>query len=303
LLILGEVRTGMLQNSGALRRPAVTELLRLIPGERVTLSERPVAHAVSPAQLTGVDCSLPTASHIRCRGVGTVSAHAVVMGGRAVQGCAHVEVRRGGGDRRHAWSHYLGMPGVVETLSGFDDRDVAVGHLMGADPDCIDLGAITARLMTSVQISPLLDHATPLRAKRTRLRWAATTADGERPRAEFTVVDDVIRTLRITVQPGMEEQVAGFCENLALHDWALTTLLTIVERSKLGSPEMAVDRLRPVVDHLLHLWMPGAHVGSFMLPLWSCLEERPGFTKQWLATVARIRDQLALRTLIALQNS
>jgi hypothetical protein len=293
----------MLQNSGTLRRPVVTDLLRLIPGERVAVSERPVAHVVSPTQFTGVDCVLPTASRVRCRGVGTVSAHAVVVAGRALQGSAHVEVCRGTSDHRLAWSQYLGMPGVVQTLGRFDEHDVAAGHLKGADPDCVDLGAISERLMATVQLSKLLDHVTPLRAKRTRLRWTATVADGNSPSAEFTVVDDVVRTLRITVPPGVVAEVAGFCENLALHDWALTTLLGIVERSSLGSPETTFGRLRPAIDHLLHLWMPGAHVGPAMLPLWHCLEQRPGFSKQWLATVARIRDQLALRTLVALRDS
>jgi hypothetical protein len=307
LLIVGEIRTGVLRNSGSLVRTQVAELLRLIPGERVWISERPVPLAVSPARFTGVDCVLATASRAQCRGVGTVSARAVVTGGRVLQGSAHAVLERGRADRRLPWAHYLASPGVVRTIGRFDERDLVAGYLADAAPtDSIDLGAVADRLMTSVQISRLLDHEIPLRARRTRLRWAATVTDDDTaaPAAEFTIVDDVIRTLRTTVPGDTVEHLSGFCENLALHDWALTTLLDIVDRSNLGSLEkMTFARLRPAIDHLLHLWMPGAHVDASLLPLWDCLEQRPGFSRQWLATVDRIRDQLAMQTLTALRSS
>jgi hypothetical protein len=48
------------------------------------------------------------------------------------------------------------------------------------------------------------------------------------------------------------------------------------------------------VEHLLHLWMPGARVDRSLAPLWDVLEREPGFTRQWRTLVRRIRDQLAL---------
>jgi cbb3-type cytochrome oxidase cytochrome c subunit len=81
----------------------------------------------------------------------------------------------------------------------------------------------------------------------------------------------------------------------------LTTVLRIVDRGDLGSgdgPDI-LARLRPAVNHLMHVWMPGAHVPDSMMPFWRALERRSGFTRQWDATVARIRDQLAMRMLTA----
>jgi hypothetical protein len=92
------------------------------------------------------------------------------------------------------------------------------------------------------------------------------------------------------------------CEDLALHDWLLTALLELIERSRIGaSPRpQVVDRLRPAIDYLLHLWMPAARLNESMLPLWKSLERQPGFTKQWEASVSRIRDQVALSTIVQL---
>jgi hypothetical protein len=188
------------------------------------------------------------------------------------------------------------------------EDDVAAGFLAEHAPStAIDLGAIAEQQISDIQFTDQLDHHTPLRARRTRLRWAAIVDDAPggraHPVAEFTVVDDAVRTLRILVPAEAVNDVLGFCEDLALHDWALTTLLTIVDRSNLGASDIdAFDKLRPAIDHLLHLWMPGAHVAPSMSTLWQSLEQRPGFTRQWSATVNRIRDQLALHTLSTLRN-
>lgn len=304
MLLLGEIRTCLVRNSTSLARSPVTELLHLLPGERVTLSERPVAHAVSPANMTGVDCTLPTASGARCRAKGTVSAHAVVNGGRILQGSAHVQVEPGAAGRRAPWSHYLARPGVVETSGKYSHHDVLGGFLAGHKPGkALDLGAVSERVIAAVQMRPQLDYITPLRARRTRLRWAAVvgTSDNNDDGSEFVVVDDVIRTFRLNLPETSPAHVVGLVENLALHDWVLTTLVTIVERSEFDRPSgpAALERLRPAIQHLLHLWMPGAHVSEALLPLWESLDHRAGFTRQWTATVARIRDQLALATVVS----
>lgn len=308
MLVLGEIRTCMLQNSTPLGRLVVAELLKLMPGERVRLSDRPVAHAVSPTITTGVDCQLRTASRSRCRGVGTVAARAVVTGGRVLQGSAYVRLMPGVADHRLAWSHYLAMLGVVQTIGKFNVPDLADGFLTGHEPgDTLDLGAVSDRIVGTVQRAPQLDHVTALRSRRTRMRWAAVVVESDADRAggELVIVDDIVRTFKLTACAGDLDKVVAFCENLALHDWILTTLLNIVERAEIDwtSDVVAETRLRPVVGNLLHLWMPGAHVDEAFLPLWHSLERKPGFTRQWEATVARIRDQLTLSTIAALTSA
>ena len=99
--------------------------------------------------------------------------------------------------------------------------------------------------------------------------------------------------------------VAGLCEDFALHDWLLTTVVRMLDGSRLGSLDGAdaVRALRPAVDHLLHLWMPGARVHHALAPLWEVLEREPGFTRQWRTLVQRIRDQLAVQAIPLLRDA
>jgi hypothetical protein len=92
------------------------------------------------------------------------------------------------------------------------------------------------------------------------------------------------------------------CEDLALHDWLLTALLRLIECSShdRSTRQQLIDRLQPAIDHLLHLWMPAARLDKSMLPLWQSLEQQPGFTKQWTASVSWVRDQVALSTIMQL---
>jgi len=155
----------------------------------------------------------------------------------------------------------------------------------------------------------LLDHNPPLRAPRLRLRWAARIGE-ERLTARFAVRSEELRTFQISLpaaddkDPGQAlPAVVALCEDLALHDWLLTTLATMVERALTGDRRRRekVDGLQPAVDHLLHLWMPAARLGPELLPVWTDLEARPGFTRQWETLVRRIRDQLAMSTLALLE--
>lgn len=297
-LVLGEIRTGLLRNSDAASPATAAAVLQLAPGERVRLSERPVARAVSPDSIWGVDCGLPTASGAQVRGVGTVTGRAVLTGGRVLQGSVHTRLERGRLGRRSQWSHYLALPGRFETIGRYDGRDVVEGFLSESAPGpTLDLGALSERLITAVQLNPTLDHVIPFRSRRTRLRWAAVVSD--ETGAQFTIANEDLRTFSLAIDDCAVGAVVEFCEDLALHDWVLTTLLHIVDRSNLGTahgPE-ALARLRPVIDHLLHLWMPGARTARALLPLWEGLERRPGFTRQWQTTVTRIRDWLAVHTL------
>lgn len=305
VLACGEVRTCLLQHSQALPATATTGLLRLRAGQRVALSERPNPYALSPDVLTGVDCNLPTASGAKVRAVGTVTARAALTEGRLLQTDAFCATTADGPDRRRHWGHYLARPGIVEPFGKLPDRDVADGCLTGTTrPGELDLGAIAERVLRGVLRDPALDRAAPFRARLTRLRWVALLApDGAAPSIEnFTVAPDGLRTVELRLTAGTGTAAAArLCEDLALHDWLLTTLVRMVERSRLGSVDgrEAVTALRPAVDHLLHLWMPTARVDQVLHPLWEVLEREPGFSRQWHILVQRIRDQLALLAVTA----
>jgi len=298
-LLLGEVRTGLLQHSVELPGTAAARLLDLRPGEPVRSSERPNAQVLSPDLLTGVDCPLPTASRRTTRGIGTVLSRAVLTEGRVLQASVRTRIAAVEATRRLPWSHYLARPGTVELTGRAEADELAEGHLAVEPGDALDLGALAERLLTDVQGPAGLDRRAPFKSRRTRLRWTAVRADlaGEPPGGRLTVENDTLRTLRLTLDRIDPAEVTAFCEDLALHDWLLSTLGRLIERSGLGSDTGPgpVLRLRPAVNHLMHLWMPGARVARPLAPLWDGLETRPGFTRQWSASVQRIRDHLALQ--------
>jgi hypothetical protein len=303
---IGEIRTGLLRHSGSLARADVATLLALVPGEPVRQSERPIAHAVSPDIADGVDCALATGAdgRGRVRAVGTLLTQAVVVGGRVVQSSSLAWVDPAGTQRRRDWAHYTAQPGVIETITKTDTGQISAGFLAGGEnEDCLDPGAVCERLARRVQSSPLLDGKAPLRFQWTRLRWSARfgadPAGGPGSDARFVLVDDSMRTLSLGVPAARLDAVVELCRDMALHDWVLSTLTRRVER--LYAPERdrerAVAWLRPVIDHLLHLWMPGARVADDLAAVWEGFERRPGFSRQWDTAVARVRDQVALHTL------
>ncbi|MGC0315284.1 SCO2521 family protein [Kitasatospora acidiphila] len=293
-LMLGEVRTGLLQHSVELPRPAALQLLHLRHGERVRSSTRPNHQVHSADLLTGVDCPLPTGSRRAVRGVGTAQARAVLTEGRVLQASVRVRIGERGAGLRLPWGHYLARPGTVEPIGPVGDDDLVAGFLDGASAGQLDLGGIAERLLTDLQVRSQLDRRAPFRSRRTRLLWSAQVGT---PAAHFTIQDGTLRTLRLTLERVDPVSVAAFCEDLALHDWLLTTLVQLIDRSGLGSTPGAepVLRLRPAVNHLLHLWMPGARVDRGLARVWGNLETSPGFTRQWAAAVQRIRDHLALQ--------
>lgn len=299
-LSLGEVHTGLLQSSSAISAPVCRQVLALLLGERVRSSERPIAYAASPELLTGLDCRMPSRSGARTRGVGTALSRTSITGGHVLQSSTVVQVERSEQDRRLAWSHYLARPGTVETIGKANHEDMIAGFAATeANGNSLDLGSINGRIMHTVQQSPALDRKPPFRIARTRLRWAAVHGNdsgaGTVP-LRFTIESDDLRTVRLQVADADVTSLAELCEDLALHDWLLTTLLTIIERSRIGAdaPTRAVNRLRPAIDHILHLWMPAARLDRAIAELWQGLEHRPGFSRQWQAGVARIRDQIAV---------
>jgi hypothetical protein len=305
VLFLGEIHTGLLQNSSALPPDHAEDLLDLAAGERVRRFERPISHAVSADRLTGVDCALPSTDGRETRCVGTVTGHAIVTGGHVAQGSAYTAIVDEPSIRRLAWSHYLARPGILEAIGKLDTADVRRATGPGTlRQGVLDLGAISARTLDEVQRSDTLDRRPPMRSRRTRMRWSVTPVAADRVHASFRVDSDVCRTLELRVPVDKVDVVVELCEDLALHDWLLTTLVGILETSLTGSGTHAqrVERLRPAVDYLLHLWMPAARVDDSVAALWRSLEHRPGFTRQWEASVSRIRDQIAMATITLLQS-
>jgi hypothetical protein len=306
MLTVGEVHTGLLQHATALSPAHCARILSLREGEAVLHSERPTAYAVSPDVLTGVDCRLPSDTGRQVRGAGTVVSRTIITGGRILQGSSHTKISTGQDNRRLPWSHYLALPGHIEAVGRVDWADVSRGFVTGkAWPSSLNIGAVSARSMDTVQQSTHLDRRPPIRTARTCLRWVIRVADGDQSMADglFTVQSATLRTLELVVDQADVQHAIELCEDLALHDWLLTTLAALLELT-LTSPRPAAEkvaRLRPVIEHLLHLWMPGARVSDGVLPVWEDIEKRPGFTRQWNASVNWIRDQVAIGTMALLQ--
>ena len=301
---VGEIRTGLLGNSGALPRGDLSKLLDLVPGEPVRHWERPIGRAVSPALANGVDCLIPLPDNARLRGVGTVLTHAVVTGGRVLQTTSLARIDGAGSRSRRPWSHYTAQPGLIETLGPVTAQDLLDGYLEAKPTsEHLDLGAISNRLSLRLQQSPQLDRRIPLKFAWTRLRWVARLDQAllgpSSPAAQFRLHGDSVRSLKIWAPGASLPDLVDLCLDLALHDWVLTTLTQRINQIDPGSGDRAntINKLRPVIDHLLHLWMPGAQVDRGLMSIWADLERKPGFTRQWDSSVHRVRDQVALHTL------
>ena len=304
MLILGEVRTSLLPHSAALAAIDGERLLALTAGARVLRSDRPISSVTSPERLTGVDCAVPVTPQRTARAIGTVATRAVLTGGHVLQASAHTVAGPSPHRRRLPWSHYLAHRGTVEIVGGYQESGLA-GAFLRVPPvaPLLDLHAIGGHTVDRVRRNPVIDMRPPFRSAPTRLRWTARlpppgTAD-EPDSVTFTVDEAGRRTLRLLVQGAQPADVVAFCEDLALHDWLLTTLTSILQHSGpdlTGTPAGA-DRIRAVVEHLLHLWMPGARLTARMRGFWTELEERAGLARQWTSSVQRIRDHLAVSTL------
>jgi hypothetical protein len=194
---------------------------------------------------------------------------------------------------------------MIEVISRADAADLAAGYLADTSPTCtLDLGSVCGQLIGQVQMCPQLDHVTYVRSRVTRVCWVAQVGESDIPVAQILTKDDVVRTVNLTMPENLLGLAAQFCEDFALHDWLLTTLGQVIEqadRAKIAGRE-PIEILSPAVERLLHLWMPGACVDPAMRTLWDALERRPGFSLQWNAQVARIRDWIRLRTLQALEH-
>lgn len=302
-LTTGEVHTCLLLTSAAVTVDTAVELLATVPGGSVRTRQRPIRYAWSPEMLTGVDCAAPLAEHREVRIVGTPVTQVFLTEGRIVQAGTRATLRQDSTGRRRPWSHYLAQPGVLEILGKASEESLAAGFLRGPSTEKdLDLGAVNLRAIASIQRSGHLDHTPPFRSRPTRLRWSAETSDGEQDIA-LTLGADGLRTVRLRAPEPDPRALADFCADLALHDWLLSTLLDLVDRAVARSRPAAelIGMLRPGVDHLVHAWMPAAHVSRTLDRIWQELDLRSGFSLQWQKTVERIRDQLSVGLIEALQ--
>jgi hypothetical protein len=302
-LTIGEVHTGLLLTSSALPTEAAAALLAIVPGDFVRSRQRPVRYAWSPDVLTGVDCQAPSDGHREVRLVGTPATRLFLTDGHIVQAATHAAVQPEPGGQRRPWAHYLTRPGVLEALGGAADDHLAVGFLAGRGRQsaALDLGAVNARALAAIQRSDRLDHRPPFRSRRTRLRWSAETGPGEE--LVFTLGADGLRTVRLRTGVTSPRALADFCADLALHDWMLSALLDLVDKAMSRSRPAAelIRLLRPGIDHLVHAWMPAAHLDRSLIGVWQEFDRRAGLSLQWEKTVGRIRDQLSVGIIEALQ--
>lgn len=306
MVIIGEIRTGLLRTSLPLPAQAVADLLSLRPGRQITATDRPVNRTVSPDSVVGVDCALSTEPQTRARGIGTVLTHAVVTGGAVVQASSRTRLEWVDYRERREWSHYTRRRGVVDVLGRPDRAKVIAGAKLPAPlHKALDLGAVCQRMLTLVQGRPQLDHRIALRTRPTQLRWNAVAVEGARPQVHLHIDSDVRRTVDLVVPPELLGEAGRFCEDLALHDWMYTALGRVVEQAErdMATGADPTNLLGAALTLLVRLWMPGAHVHHALRPLWSDLETEPNFTASWQQNVAWIRDQVSMRTLVAWQEA
>lgn len=303
VLIVGEVDTGLLRGRDPTAGGDGRDLVALVLGEQVLVSTRPRGYVRSPERPVGVDCSL--GGKRQTRGIGTALQRAAVTDREVVQGSAYATLVNASSTARRPWSHYLARPGVIEAIGRTAWPDLAEA-LAAADrvPATLDLGAVARRATDQVQSAARPGGADTLRAARSRLRWVARVEkDGPAlAGVHFDVVDRRLRLLRFTTSHDRAAGLAAACEDIALHDWLLSTLIESVHKAAIGLETRAetLKRLLPAIDRLLHLWMPAARADDLTEQFWTVLERRAGFTRQWTTLVDRVRDQLSVGVAAAL---
>ncbi|MFD4433154.1 SCO2521 family protein [Nocardia sp. NPDC058497] len=305
IVVLGEIRTCLLPHSVTLDGQATDELLARVAGATVLRRERPGPLAFSPRHATGVDCHLGWGTTATARVVGTVASTAVLVGGRLAQLSSHTTVVRAQQKKRRPWSHYISRIGVTEAIGELPDRadaDTALvaGYFAPPGPNTLDLASICARHLDDLRSSPVLDQHPPLRAPTTRLRWTAVIGRTAGPAAKLRLEDELYRALRVTVREAVDiPDAVRFCQDVAVHDWLLTVIDTKVRATEGFGDERQMAVLAPVLEHLAHLWMPGAQVPAGMRAPWRDLQSAAGFSKQWTARVEQVQRRIQVATYYA----
>ncbi|MFC9897500.1 SCO2521 family protein [Nocardia sp. NPDC127579] len=302
LVLLGEIRTCLLPHSVTLDGQATDDLLATVPGATVLRRDRPGPLAFSPRRATGVDCRLGWGSTGSARVVGTVASTAVLVGGRVAQLSAHTTVVRARHRKRRPWAHYIGKVGVTEVLGelpdrGSPDQELSAGYFAVPGPNTLDLASICARHLDDLRAAPQLDQRPPLRAPTTRLRWTAVIGGSAGPAVSLRLEDDLSRTARVIVREDKDlPDALRLCQDIAVHDWLLTVIDAKVRAAEGFSDGRQVAVLAPVLEHLAHLWMPGAQVPAAMRAPWRDLQAAASFSKQWTARVEQLQRRIEVAT-------
>jgi hypothetical protein len=309
MLIVGEIHTALLPHSRPLTPEEARAALSLAVGETVVQWARPVPHTASPTLLHGVDCKLPLApkqdnphadehsANGAVRAVGTVCSRAVLTGGHLLQGSAWTAVSPPRQPRRMPWSYYLARPGTLETIGSFEAERLARAFLTAENrrdrSELLDTAAIARHSIHDVLARPVLDQRPPVKTGSTRLRWAAIADPGAGRAVAFRLVGNDRRRMSMVTGVVAPEQIAAAAEDLAVHDWLLTAVAARIALAKIGEdPRHTLRTLRPVVDHLMHLWSAGARTSRDLEFLWDSLERRPGLSRQWATMTERVRSQI-----------
>lgn len=291
-VVLGEVTTALLDQNMPLSREQTETALRLVPGRPVAVREHPRRRAVSPEIVVGVDCALASSASGLVRGIGSVTARAVLTGGHVVQGSARTTVRGGEASKRHGWGYYTAQPGVIEVVDAARPEDLADGFLAAESPASrsLNLGAVSAHVLDRVGGDPTNSRAR-LKTRRTSLRWALRLIGGVASMdVDFRPGPDGAWWIKASANPEEIAAVAEFCEDVALHLWLLRALDTVCERS-VRNPD-AMRELTPALNYLGHLWLPEAHVKPGFRRLWQQLEDTAGVEREWTVLLDRVRDRI-----------
>lgn len=298
MIAAGEVITGLLPTSEAISTAAACRLLESVFDEGTVSWSRPLPQATSSVRLTGVDCAVPTVNSARVRAVGTVESWSSVVGGLVLQGCAQVRLTPGQGGHRRAWSHYLARPGTLEVLTRWQQGDIADGFLAhDRQPGLLSLEAIAWRGVDRIQGDDVLDRSPPVTPVRGRLRWVALVGSSQSaPRLELTVVSPWETRVRLLVPDPDVELVGPLCADLARHEWLLSSAESLLARARIGSrpPADVLRVVRPVLDHLVPVWLPAVRLPVAAHRYWRAYDIASGIREQWALLIQRIRDQASL---------
>jgi hypothetical protein len=232
------------------------------------------------------------------RGVGTVITRGNITGGRLAQAASWTTIINASSQRRLPWSHYLSNRGVVECIGAVDHAVVADAHLTAEPtPGQLNLTAISMAALNRIVADPdhgdrrKVDRRPPLRSNPTTLRFAIAATSVT---ALSTDEHGKVRRLKLSHTGAQPKSMVELCEDLARHDWLLTTVLEELARVDPFPPghPQTVQRLAAVLDALAHLWAPAVRLEPSLRELWHELDSHLGMSGQWLAMMTRIRDRL-----------
>jgi hypothetical protein len=291
--IFGVVSTALIQHNDALSLSESAEILRVVPrrrdlarAESVQQILRPVSLAWSPYRVTAID---PAVLGVQDRPIfGTAAGRAVVYGGRIVQGSTWVAVVPTLTAVRFPWADEVALAGTA-TVGSPTPRILLAAP--PAKPPDLGLTAIADRLLDDVQSSRRLNHVVAFRASGARLYWVATLRN---PRRSSTLTDFPAKgesVLHITA-PSDEppETIIRFCEDVARHQWLLSTLARVLVQTERASLDEARRRqvLKTVSDQLTRLWIPMPHVDRQASEYWTEMADRLRLMQQWETLAARL---------------